>query len=557
MRKILYNKLIIALFLIRGSILGWGVLLSLVAKTLFVEWRLGGRANALVATFFLDWKGALFMSTVCFISSNVIIYSKRYIADDKDASRFIMIVFGFILSIGLLVLSPNILSLLLGWDGLGIISYCLVIYYPTKKSRRAGILTVIRNRVGDVCILLAIGLASSTGDYIFTIWREIWGGSQLLFYLIVFAAMTKRAQLPFSAWLPAAMAAPTPVSALVHSSTLVTAGVYLLIRFRGLLDENRTKVLLILATLTMFMSGLVANFEYDLKKIIALSTLRQLGLIIFSISLGLYDLAFFHLIMHALFKAMLFLCAGAIIHVIGGSQDIRVCGSLIRRAPLLASCINYANLSLSGIPFLAGFYSKDSIVEFARIGTLNVFILCLIFVSIGLTIAYRLRLSYFLFIKTSSKAVRSNTYELDSLVIYPILFLTVVSVPSGAIFIRTLCFPLAIILPASLKIIALVIVVLGIVRANSPRWYRNYSTISFINSSIWFLPFNSSQIVAPKVLKLSKVSLTSLDQGWLEHVSMKQLVNRTAYVTNVIELIQKNQVKSHILFYLIITLILF
>jgi NADH-ubiquinone oxidoreductase chain 5 len=234
----------------------------------------------------------------------------------------------------------------------------------------------------------------------------------------------------------------------------------------------------------MFMSGLVANFEYDLKKIIALSTLRQLGLIIFSISLGLYDLAFFHLIMHALFKAMLFLCAGAIIHVIGGSQDIRVCGSLIRRAPLLASCINYANLSLSGIPFLAGFYSKDSIVEFARIGTLNVFILCLIFVSIGLTIAYRLRLSYFLFIKTSSKAVRSNTYELDSLVIYPILFLTVVSVPSGAIFIRTLCFPLAIILPASLKIIALVIVVLGIVRANSPRWYRNYSTISFINSSI-------------------------------------------------------------------------
>lgn len=557
MRKILYDKLIVALLLVRGVILTWGVLLSLVTKTIFLEWRLGGRANMLVATFFLDWKGALFLSTVCFISSNVIIYSKRYIADDKDASRFILIVFGFILSMGLLVLSPNMLSLLLGWDGLGIISYCLVIYYPTKKSRRAGILTVIRNRVGDVCILLAIGLASSTGDYVFTIWGEMWGGQQLFFYLIVFAAITKRAQLPFSAWLPAAIAAPTPVSALVHSSTLVTAGVYLLIRFRGLIDKNITRILLILATLTIFISGLVANFEYDLKKIIALSTLRQLGLMMFSISLGLYDLAFFHLIIHALFKAILFLCAGAIIHVVGGSQDIRVCGNLIRRAPLLASCINYANLSLSGIPFLAGFYSKDSIVEFARIGTLNVSVLCLIFVSIGLTIAYSLRLSYFLFIKTSSQSVRSNVYESDSLVIYPVLFLTVVSVPSGAIFIRTLCPPLVIVLPVSLKIIALVIVAAGIVRAGRHRWFSKYSVISFINSSIWFLPFNSSQIVAPKTLKLSRISLVSLDQGWLEHGSIKQLVNRTAYLAKVTELVQKNQIKSYMLFYLIITLMIF
>jgi len=164
------------------------------------------------------------------------------------------------------------------------------------------------------------------------------------------------------------MAAPTPVSALVHSSTLVTAGVYLLIRFSGGLDLRRRILLMFLSTLTIFMSGLVANFEYDLKKIVALSTLSQLGVIIFSISLGIYDLAFFHLITHALFKAILFLCAGVLIHGVGGSQDVRFTGGLIKSFPLVGVCINLANLSLCGLPFISGFYSKDIIVEMAAQG---------------------------------------------------------------------------------------------------------------------------------------------------------------------------------------------
>ena len=164
------------------------------------------------------------------------------------------------------------------------------------------------------------------------------------------------------------MAAPTPVSALVHSSTLVTAGVYLLIRFGGFLRIEINHFLLAISTLTMFMSGLVANYEYDLKKVIALSTLSQLAVIIFSTSLGLFQLAFFHLVIHALFKALLFLCAGAMIHGIGGSQDIRHSGRLIKNFPLIGVCLNYANLSLCGFPFLAGFYSKDIIVEIASQG---------------------------------------------------------------------------------------------------------------------------------------------------------------------------------------------
>ena len=235
-------------------------------RTTFIEWSLGGAANHFRVTFLIDFTSLLFLRVVLFISANVVTYRIRYMQEDKDADRFILLVFGFIISIALLILSPNIVRILLGWDGLGLISYCLVIYYPTKKSNAAGILTVLRNRVGDICILIRIAWFRIIGDYSFIVWHTWSEPNLILFYLIIFAAMTKRAQLPFSAWLPAAMAAPTPVSALVHSSTLVTAGVYLLIRFGGFLRIEINHFLLAISTLTMFMSGLVANYEYDLKK---------------------------------------------------------------------------------------------------------------------------------------------------------------------------------------------------------------------------------------------------------------------------------------------------
>ncbi|XP_036347091.1 NADH-ubiquinone oxidoreductase chain 5-like [Rhagoletis pomonella] len=186
--------------------------------------------------------------------------------------------------------------------------------------------------------------------------------------LIILADIRKRAQIPFSTWLPAAMAAPTPVSALVHSSTLVTAGVYLLIRFNILLNNS------FLGQLLLLLSGLGANFEFDLKKIIALSTLSQLGLIMRILSIGLYKLAFFHLLTHALFKALLFICAGAIIHNIQNSQDIRLIGALGIYIPLSTSCFNVANLALCGMAFLAGFYSKDIILEIVSLSYINFFL---------------------------------------------------------------------------------------------------------------------------------------------------------------------------------------
>jgi NADH-ubiquinone oxidoreductase chain 5 len=197
-----------------------------------------------------------------------------------------------------------------------------------------------------------------------------------LFYLrclIIIAGITKRAQIPFSAWLPAAIAAPTPVSSLVHSSTLVTAGVYLLIRFSFLIYLNN--FLLYVGVLTIFIAGLSANFECDLKKIIALSTLRQLGLIIIVIGLGLNDLSFFHLMTHAIFKSLLFLCAGVFIHSYGEIQDIRHMSRLDKRLPISSFYFIICSMALCGFPFLSGFYSKDLILELFIIGNINFFIL--------------------------------------------------------------------------------------------------------------------------------------------------------------------------------------
>lgn len=207
------------------------------------------------------------------------------------------------------------------------------------------------------------------------------------------AAMTKRAQVPFSSWLPAAIAAPTPVSALVHSSTLVTAGVFLLFRFYPFLRgfDGFNKVLLYFAVLTSLIAGISAMVECDIKKIIALSTLSQLGVMIVALGLGSAFYAYFHLITHALFKALLFICAGVLIHLHSHSQDLRFMGNLVLQCPLISSAIMVSNLALCGGPFLAGFYSKDLILEYFLFSPNRVVIIFLFYFATGLTAAYTIR----------------------------------------------------------------------------------------------------------------------------------------------------------------------
>lgn len=216
--------------------------------------------------------------------------------------------------------------------------------------------------------------------------------SPILLGLVVLAAITKRAQTPFSAWLPAAIAAPTPVRALVHSSTLVTAGVYLLIRFYPSLENFNLFPLSIIAILTSLAARARACYESDLKKIVALSTLSQLGFIICTLRFNLPLLTFFHLITHAFFKALIFVCVGKIIHENEGNQDLRTIGHLSSSLPISLTFINLSNLSLCGAPFLAGFFSKDAIIESLLSSALSPFLLLLVFLMVALSSLYSTRL---------------------------------------------------------------------------------------------------------------------------------------------------------------------
>jgi NADH-ubiquinone oxidoreductase chain 5 len=259
------------------------------------------------------------------------------------------------------------------------------------------------------------------------------------------------------------MAAPTPVSALVHSSTLVTAGVYLLIRFNILFfDSIFGQILLLLAGLTIFMAGISANFEFDLKKIIALSTLSQLGLIIIILSIGFPKLAFFHLLTHALFKALLFMCAGAIIHNIKNSQDIRDIGRLIVFIPFTTICINCANLALCGIPFLSGFYSKDLILEIVIISRINYFIFFLYFFSTGLTVCYSFRLRYYRLSGEFNQSSINNLSDERKIIRFRIFSLLILAISGGSIL-NWLLFSrnYFIYLPFFLKILTLVTCLIG------------------------------------------------------------------------------------------------
>lgn len=525
-----------------------------------------------IVTFILlfDWIRLFFISFVLFISSLVIYYRKDYILGDLIINRFILLVLLFVFSIIILIIRPNLIRILLGWDGLGLVSYCLVIYYQNIKSYNAGILTALSNRLGDVAFLIAIAWILNYGSWNFIFYIEIIKIDfeiQFIRILVIIAAITKRAQIPFSSWLPAAIAAPTPVSALVHSSTLVTAGVYLLIRFNYLfLETFFSKFLLLISGLTIFMAGIGANFEFDLKKIIALSTLSQLGLIIRTLSLGFYKLAFFHLLTHALFKALLFICAGAIIHNIKNSQDIRDIGRLICCMPFTLSRLNIANLALCGFPFLAGFYSKDLILEIILIFNMNLFSLFLFFFSTGLTVSYSFRLFYYSFVINMNQSPINFLIEGRKIIRKRMIGLLIFAVIGGAIL-NWLIFPFSFIIRITffIKLSTLFICFLGgiigciISNINFFSWNKslNYYFFSFFSCSIWFIPVISTIGVVYFPINFGLKIFKSLDQGWIEYFGVQNFFSYFIKISKFNIFFQYNNLKIYFIIIVFWILILF
>nr|AWD30346.1 NADH dehydrogenase subunit 5 [Anopheles gambiae] len=536
----------------------------------FIEWEiLSLQSMSIVMTFLFDWMSLMFMSFVLLISSLVIFYSNQYMEEDYNINRFILLVLMFVMSMMMLIISPNLISILLGWDGLGLVSYCLVIYFQNVKSYNAGMLTALSNRIGDVALLLAIAWMLNYGSWNYIFYLDMMKNNiemMIIGGLVMLAAMTKSAQIPFSSWLPAAMAAPTPVSALVHSSTLVTAGVYLLIRFNDvLMNWWMAQFLLLVSGLTMFMAGLGANFEFDLKKIIALSTLSQLGLMMSILSMGFYKLAFFHLLTHALFKALLFMCAGSIIHNMKNSQDIRMMGSLSMSMPLTCSCFNVANLALCGMPFLAGFYSKDLILEMVMLSYVNIFSFFLFFFSTGLTVCYSFRLVYYSMTGDFNSSSLHPLNDSGWTMLFSICFLTVMAVIGGSML-SWLMFlnPAMICLPLEMKLLTLFVCIVGglmgylisdvkLFFTNKALYFYNFT--NFVGS-MWFMPVISTLGVINYPLKLGLYSYKSFDQGWSEFFGGQMVYSQLKNYSLYLQEFQSNSLKIYLLSYMLWFIIL-
>nr|UOU85221.1 NADH dehydrogenase subunit 5 [Hylemyza partita] len=538
---------------------------------IFIEWEVVSMNSMnIVMTLLLDWMSLIFMSFVLMIASLVIFYSKEYMESDYKINRFIMLVLMFVFSMMLLIISPNLISILLGWDGLGLVSYCLVIYFQNVKSYNAGMLTALSNRIGDVALLLAIAWMLNYGSWNYIFYLEIMQSDMemmIIGMLVMLAAMTKSAQIPFSSWLPAAMAAPTPVSALVHSSTLVTAGVYLLIRFNILLSTSWLgNLLLLLSGLTMFMAGLGANYEFDLKKIIALSTLSQLGLMMSILSMGYYKLAFFHLLTHALFKALLFMCAGAIIHNMNNSQDIRLMGSLSLMMPLTSSCFNVANLALCGMPFLAGFYSKDLILETVSLSYINMFSFFLYFFSTGLTVCYSFRLVYYTMTGDSNFSSLNMLNDEGWVMLKSMMGLLILSIFGGSML-SWLIFPtpVVVVLPSLLKLLTLFVCIVGGISgyliSNISLFFFNKAlnnyNMSYFLGSMWFMPYISTYGIINYSLIVGSMVVKSFDQGWSEYFGGQKLYLNLLKNSQLNQMLQNNNLKIYLLSFIFWIMILY
>lgn len=456
-----------------------------------------------------DIYSLVFFFTVILISFVIFFYRQYYIDGENSLLKFFILLRGFVMSIVFLIFSPNFVFLLLGWDGLGVTSYLLVIYYLNYKSSVAGILTFLVNRLGDIFFFVSLSFF-----FFFINWNFFETKYSYFFIAIVITItfITKRAQIPFSSWLPAAIAAPTPVSSLVHSSTLVTAGVYLFVRFSFITYQSTMFWLTLLSSFTIILAGVMANYDWDLKKVVAFSTLRQLGFMLVSYRLGIVVFCFFHLLTHAFFKASLFMCSGFIIHSSDSRQDFRNGGTYLLLAPFLSFSVFICLLCLCGFPFSSGFYSKDLVLD-GRIRAILVFLS--FYVGVLITFVYSFRYAKYIFnVRGLSRIKICVVSESIVYVIISVSFLLIVSIVFGAVYAESIdSLLIFIIVRRGWKITywSRVLFTLIACQFNFFFFFRKY-----FFSKMWFLSILLRSFTLSLSFKFSKLLLSNIDQGWLE-----------------------------------------
>lgn len=335
---------------------------------------------------------SLFSFSVCLIALVVFSFSMFYITTSVKLPYFMWLTFLFVMSILILLNFSDLFFVMLGWDGLGVVSFFLILFYQRRVSIFSAAFTLLINRIGDALLVLVVVLLIHFSPFLgFTLSSP---ACYTIVVVLFLGLSTKRALFPFSPWLPAAMAAPTPISSLVHSSTLVTAGLYLIMRNFVLLSQfpGLLNIVCLIGLFTSFYAGLSSLVETDTKKVVALSTLRHLGFIAFSLGLGWCSLAFLHLLAHAFFKSSLFMAVGSFITSHYHYQESRYFSSFSRAYPFYSRIILVREANLLGFPFISGFYSKDFILESYSFRGLSYALVLVAYCNVVFTFIYSFRI---------------------------------------------------------------------------------------------------------------------------------------------------------------------
>ena len=456
-----YSEVITTVFLFLSAILSIvtfykGIVYGEYANYKIIEWVSSGslKVNWSIN---IDPLSSIMLVVVTSVSSLVHLYSIGYMSNDPNKPRFMAYLSLFTFAMLMLVVSDNFLQLFFGWEGVGLCSYLLIgFWYKKNSANNAAIKAFLVNRVGDFGLAIGIFLIF---NYFGTInYDEVFAkvGEQsnkeinfiglninlitLVSLTLFIGAMGKSAQFLFHTWLPDAMEGPTPVSALIHAATMVTAGVFLVVRCSPIFEYSQVALnfIAVIGMITAVFAASVALVQNDIKKIIAYSTCSQLGYMFFAAGVGAYHVAIFHLFTHAFFKALLFLGAGSVIHAFKDEQDIRKMGGVWRKIPYTWSLMLIGTLALTGFPLLSGFYSKDAIIEFAffKNSTIGYYVMTVGIVTAFLTAVY----SWRLFFKTfhgkynNSDIPIEKTHESPIIMLIPLIFLSLGALFAGYAF---------------------------------------------------------------------------------------------------------------------------